>query len=85
MNFGPRSRAYRRLAAELRDVQLARPRRPIATFPTRWPVARIDHVFVKGNVEAVAVDAARTRLAYVASDHFPLVAELRIGAPTRMR
>jgi endonuclease/exonuclease/phosphatase family metal-dependent hydrolase len=77
LNFHPRTRAYRLLAAELRDAQLETSR-PAATFPSLWPVVRIDHIFVKGDIQVVAAETNRTRLAVRASDHLPLVAELRI-------
>jgi endonuclease/exonuclease/phosphatase family metal-dependent hydrolase len=41
-------------------------------------VVRIDHIFVKGDIQVVAAETTRTRLAVRASDHLPLVAELRI-------
>jgi endonuclease/exonuclease/phosphatase family metal-dependent hydrolase len=80
MNFGPRSRAYRLLASQLRDVQLeGKGRRAAATYPSRWPVARIDHIFVKGGLRVLGAESPRSRLALRASDHYPLVAELRMG------
>lgn len=79
-NCRPRSRSFRILAEQLRDVQQDAPRRA-PTFPSRWPVLRIDHIFVKGEIEVLHVEAPRTSLAVRASDHLPLVAELRIGPP----
>jgi endonuclease/exonuclease/phosphatase family metal-dependent hydrolase len=79
-NALPRSRAYQRLAAQLRDAQIGPhihhpPRR---TFPARLPLLRIDHVFVSRSVDVVRVEAIRTPLARVASDHLPLIVDLRI-------
>jgi endonuclease/exonuclease/phosphatase family metal-dependent hydrolase len=80
MNFGPRSRAYRLLAGHVRDVQLVGPRRPSATYPSRWPVVRIDHIFVRGQMEVLRTEPSRTTLARRASDHLPLIADLRLVA-----
>jgi endonuclease/exonuclease/phosphatase family metal-dependent hydrolase len=78
LNFRPRSRAYRLLAGQLRDAQIVN-RRPSATFPSRWPLVRIDHIFVKGALEVRVAETLRTRLAQRASDHLPLIAELALG------
>jgi endonuclease/exonuclease/phosphatase family metal-dependent hydrolase len=78
-NAPPQSRSYRLLAGRLRDAQLFNPSgEPQATFHTRAPVLRLDHVFVTPAVEVVAAGPVRSPLARVASDHFPLMAELRI-------
>jgi endonuclease/exonuclease/phosphatase family metal-dependent hydrolase len=81
-NATPRSRAYQALARLLRDAQrLQRKggrRRNAPTFPTRYPTLALDHVFVSPNVEVLDAFAVRTPLARVASDHLPLVVELRL-------
>ena len=79
-NAPPHSRSYRLLASRLRDAQLSNPNgEPQATFHTRAPVLRLDHVFVTPSVEVVAAAPVRSALARVASDHFPLVADLRVA------
>jgi len=89
-NAPPHSRSYRLMASRLRDAQLSNPNgEPQATFHTRAPVLRLDHIFVTPAVEVVAAAPVRTPLARIASDHFPLLAELRVlpaaarGAPSR--
>ena len=84
-NATSRYAAYRALAARLRDVQrgpdgerLAR--RPARTFPSRAPILRIDHMFVSPEVEVTEVTAVTGPLARVASDHLPLVADVRLKA-----
>jgi endonuclease/exonuclease/phosphatase family metal-dependent hydrolase len=82
-NAPPHSRSYRLFASRLRDAQFSNPGgEPQATFHTRAPVLRLDHVFVTPSVEVVRAAPVRTRLARVASDHFPLLAELRVSAAT---
>lgn len=83
-NAPPHSRSYRLLASRLRDAQNANPvGEPQATFHTRAPVLRLDHMFVTPAVEVVSAAPVRTPLARVASDHFPLLAEFRISESVR--
>lgn len=78
-NAPPRSRVYRRIAARLRDAQtLGDLQRPRPTFPARLPLLRLDHVFVSQTVNVIRVEVLRTPLARVASDHLPLLVEVRI-------
>jgi endonuclease/exonuclease/phosphatase family metal-dependent hydrolase len=73
------SRAYRLIAAHLRDVRtLVRPARTFCTFPTRFPLLAVDHIFVSRALHPTQLSVHRTPLARLASDHFPLVAELTI-------
>lgn len=81
LNATPRTRSYRKLAARFADARLApcaTGRR--ATFPTRYPALRIDHVFVDHAVEVLAAETVRTPLALIASDHLPVVVHLRMPA-----
>lgn len=79
-NARPASAAYRLLAAHLRDAQRADRRPPAPTFPSRWPLLRIDHVFVRGELEVTGCEVVSGRAARMASDHLPLVADLRLPA-----
>jgi endonuclease/exonuclease/phosphatase family metal-dependent hydrolase len=80
LNALPRSRVYQRIAARMRDAQASSPaHRPSATFPSRLPLARIDHVFVDGFLDVVRAEVLRTPQARIASDHLPLVVELRLS------
>ena len=60
----------------LRDAQSLPGRRPRATFPARWPVLRIDHVFLSREWCVRDVQVPRTRLTRTASDHLPLLVEV---------
>ena len=84
-NANSRYAAYRMLTSRLRDVQRGpggerRPVRAARTFPSRLPVLRIDHMFLTPRIEVEAVHAAIGPLARLASDHLPLVADLRLAA-----
>jgi endonuclease/exonuclease/phosphatase family metal-dependent hydrolase len=81
LNATTRSRAYRRLARRLRDVQGITPRRRAAgraTFPSRYPTLRLDHIFIGPSVSLLDAGTVRTPLASFASDHLPVLAELRV-------
>jgi endonuclease/exonuclease/phosphatase family metal-dependent hydrolase len=82
-NARPSSAACRRLSHRLRDVQTeAQHHRPKSTFSGRFPTLRIDHIFVSPGIEVSSIDVCSSELARVASDHLPLVAELRISERT---
>src|SRR4051794_20462338 len=70
------SRPYLTINRHLRDVrELIRATKPIRTFPTRFPVLAVDHIFVNGAVQPLSLTVHRSPLARIASDHFPLIAE----------
>lgn len=78
-NSRPRSPVYRQIASGMVDVQTAAATRPPrATFPARYPVLRIDHIFLDGPLEVLDATVHRSRLARIASDHLPLIANIRL-------
>ncbi len=78
-NAPPYSRSYRLIANRLRDAQLSNSLgEPQPTFHTRAPVLRLDHVFVTKSIKVLDAGPVRNPLSRVASDHFPLLAELRV-------
>lgn len=72
------SRAYRLIASRFRDAQLGQHERPRRTFPSGMPLLRIDHVFCSKSVQVVGVRTAASAVARIASDHLPLVVDLRL-------
>lgn len=84
-NSLPGSRSHRTLSRSLRDVRrLIRPVLSCRTFPTSFPMVAVDHIFVNAALQPVSVSVHRTPLSRVASDHFPLVAELIVTWGSRM-
>jgi endonuclease/exonuclease/phosphatase family metal-dependent hydrolase len=80
-NAQPTSLVCRRVGERFQDVQvLAQGHRPRCTFTSRFPTVRIDHIFVSPGLEVNGIEIPRWQLAHIASDHLPLVAELRIRA-----
>jgi endonuclease/exonuclease/phosphatase family metal-dependent hydrolase len=59
------------------DIQSHLKRR--RTYPGIFPMVHLDHIYYEGDVEVRAVELPRHRKALMASDHLPLVADLRIG------
>lgn len=51
----------------------------LATFPTRSPLLALDHILVNDRLRVTSVTVFRNEVARVASDHFPLVADLRLA------
>jgi endonuclease/exonuclease/phosphatase family metal-dependent hydrolase len=75
-NATPRYSAYRTLATGLRDARgCAQVQRASPTFPSRFPVLALDHVFVSGGIEVRAARALIAPLARTASDHLPLIVD----------
>ena len=76
-NAQPSSPSYRSLKDVLRDVQhYGARRKAAATFFSSRPLARIDHIFVSDELEVEHAHVVASRLAKVASDHLPLIADL---------
>jgi endonuclease/exonuclease/phosphatase family metal-dependent hydrolase len=80
LNANPSSLIYRRLSAYLNDVQKEPDpsRRPRPTFPSKIPVLRIDHILISDRFQTVHSEVTRNALTAKASDHLPLVADLRL-------
>jgi endonuclease/exonuclease/phosphatase family metal-dependent hydrolase len=76
-NAWPGSPPYRRLCAALPAAQGRRGRR-LNTFPSRWPLLRIDHVFHSPDLKVREVQVPRTPLTRPASDHLPLIVEVAL-------
>jgi endonuclease/exonuclease/phosphatase family metal-dependent hydrolase len=54
------------------------------TFPSRFPLLRLDHAYVDSAFRVASCDVVRSALARRASDHLPLVVELEL-LPTARR
>jgi endonuclease/exonuclease/phosphatase family metal-dependent hydrolase len=77
LNSLPWARPLRLLRKNLRDVRaLFPPARRLRTFPTARPMIALDHIFVNAALDPTNVYVHRSALARMASDHYPLVADL---------
>ena len=79
-NEWTRGLATRLLSERLEAIDLSTHLRRRRTYPGVFPILNLDHIYHQGDVEVVRVELPRTRKTLVASDHLPLVAELRIRA-----
>ena len=82
LNAGSLSPIYRRLSRYLMDVQKipARSRRSKATFPSRLPLLRIDHMFISSHLRTLNTVVPAGDKLRKASDHLPLCADLQIDS-----
>ena len=77
-NSLPSSPAFQLLTRQLRDIRtLLSPQPRLRTYPTRYPLLSVDHIFVNDRLTADSANVIGNAEARIASDHFPLVAELR--------
>lgn len=78
-NALPISPTYRKFLKVFQDAQRsfggASPR---STWPSRYPIFRIDHVFSNHGVTVHNVEVPRNRLTQAASDHLPLIVDVSI-------
>ena len=81
-NALPSSRICRGFRTLLLDAQVELANhRPKKTLFGRFPFARIDHVFVDPAIEVIGIEVPNTELTRVASDHLPLIVEVRTTKP----
>jgi endonuclease/exonuclease/phosphatase family metal-dependent hydrolase len=81
MNAAPPALAWKLFAAHLTESRRAAVYTHHAfTFPSPFPVLPIDHLFVGAGVTVERVRAPSDPLTRQASDHLPLVADLRLDA-----
>jgi endonuclease/exonuclease/phosphatase family metal-dependent hydrolase len=66
------------LSERLQAIDLRTHLRRRRTYPGIFPILHLDHIYYQGHVEVVRVELPRTRKTLMASDHLPLVAELRV-------
>ena len=75
----PQSRVYRSVRQKLEDAQLKIDKhKPLNTWFGHFPMGRIDHIFVSQGIAVLKVEVPNSRLEKLASDHLPLIAEMRI-------
>ena len=80
-NSIPSSAAYRQLLGPMQDPKQQTGNRPDPTFPSRFPLLRLDHIFTANGPRIISARAIRDEATRVASDHLPLLAEVEIVLP----
>ena len=66
------------LSERLQSIDLRSHLRRRRTYPGVFPLLHLDHIYYDGRVEVAKLELPRTRRALMASDHLPLVADLKI-------
>ena len=74
-----RGLATKTLSALFKSIDILEHLKRRRTYPGLFPVLHLDHIYYEGEVTVRKLELVRTRKALMASDHLPLVAELRIG------
>lgn len=74
-----RGLATKTLSALFESVDISTHLKRRRTYPGLFPVLHLDHIYYDGPVKVLRVEMPRTRKSLMASDHLPLVANLRIG------
>src|SRR3954453_13610877 len=77
-NEGTRGLAPTLLSERLEAVDLTKYMRRRRTYPGIFPILHLDHIYYQNAVEVLHVHLPRTRRTLIASDHLPLVADLRL-------
>lgn len=77
-NSIPSSAAYRQLLKPMQDAKQQTGHRPDPTFPSRFPLLRLDHIFTANGPRILSAGAVRNEATRVASDHLPLLAEVEV-------
>ncbi len=66
------------LAKRLKSIDLFPYLKRRRTYPGFFPLLHLDHIYYDGNIEVRQISLPRTPKTLMASDHLPLVADLRI-------
>ena len=66
------------LSARLKSIDLQQFMRRRRNYPGLFPILHLDHIYYDGPLDIIHVQIVRNRLSLVASDHLPLVADIRI-------
>jgi endonuclease/exonuclease/phosphatase family metal-dependent hydrolase len=77
-NSIPSSRPYRHMAETMREVHAERGDGKKATFPSRFPLLRLDHVFVSGDLTIRDARVVSSPLIRLASDHLPVLTTIGV-------
>lgn len=78
-NEWSRGLATRLLSQKLKALDLYPHLKKRRTYPGVFPLLHLDHIYYAGRMDIVGIELPRTRLSLVASDHLPLVADVRVG------
>ena len=76
----PGSAHYKKICKNFKDSQILMPEHsPYQTWFARYPIRRIDYIFVSEEFHVERIELPHTALDRVASDHLPLVVQLGLS------
>jgi len=79
LNSFPGSPVCRQFSQRLSDAQQGLDSHtPHPTWYSRYPVGRIDHVFIGSAFQVVRVEVSQTEMDKIASDHLPLIVDIKL-------
>ena len=73
-----RGLATQMLSERLQSIDLRGQLRRRRAYPGVFPVLHLDHIYYDWSLEVAKLELPRTQFSLMASDHLPLVAELRV-------
>ncbi|MGC4085606.1 MAG: endonuclease/exonuclease/phosphatase family protein [Vicinamibacterales bacterium] len=66
------------LSSRLKSVDLQQYMTRRRHYPGLFPILHLDHIYYDGPLEVLHIEVLRNRLSLVASDHLPLIADVKI-------
>ena len=78
-NEWTRGLASRLMATHFKSLEAKLHLKRRKTYPGVLPLLNLDHFYFDGRLELISAELIRTKLAKVASDHLPIVAEFRLA------
>lgn len=77
-NSRPGSRVHKVLSGQMTDIFQITGKKRLRTFSTNLPVICLDYIYVSAGVTVDHAEVISDKVTRVASDHFPLMAELHV-------
>jgi endonuclease/exonuclease/phosphatase family metal-dependent hydrolase len=74
LNSLPNSKVCKHVKSVLKDTNIKK----LKTWPSRHLISQIDHIFVSRDIQIEDIQTSRTDLDKIASDHLPLIADLKL-------
>jgi endonuclease/exonuclease/phosphatase family metal-dependent hydrolase len=79
-NEWTRGLATRLMSSQYQSVESRLHLKRRKTYPGVLPIFHLDHFYFDDRLELVRAELVRTKLARIASDHLPIVAEFKVSA-----
>jgi endonuclease/exonuclease/phosphatase family metal-dependent hydrolase len=76
LNALPCSRVYKKIRKILRDGREFPRKGSKRTWPSRFPLMKLDYIFVSQDIQIKNITVPWTPLTRIASDHLPVIAEI---------